>query len=108
MYTLYTSMRPCNFQPINAQAMLRQRDAEVEERGRLLLRTKVPKSCQWYFTDVFGMDFNPLPHSILGRSSEYKCCLQAAIEQLQQELAASNREQEVIKAEARQVVFTSP
>ncbi|KAK9917746.1 hypothetical protein WJX75_007750 [Coccomyxa subellipsoidea] len=48
------------------QVILRQRDAELEERGKLLYRTK------------------------------------AAIEQLQQELAASREKQEVIKAEARQ------
>ncbi|BDA48736.1 hypothetical protein COCOBI_12-4180 [Coccomyxa sp. Obi] len=48
------------------QAVLKQRDAELEERGKLLYRTK------------------------------------AAIEQLQQELAASREEQEIIKAEARQ------
>ncbi|KAL0041863.1 hypothetical protein WJX79_007162 [Trebouxia sp. C0005] len=46
-------------------ALLRQRDADLEERGRLLLKTKV------------------------------------AIEQLQQELSASRKEEEVFKDEAR-------
>ncbi|KAK9815831.1 hypothetical protein WJX72_010467 [[Myrmecia] bisecta] len=47
------------------QALLKQKDAELEERGKLLYKTKV------------------------------------AIEQLQQELAASRREEETIKEEAR-------
>ncbi|KAK9839482.1 hypothetical protein WJX81_004921 [Elliptochloris bilobata] len=48
------------------QALLRQRDSELEERGKLLYKTKV------------------------------------AIEQLQQELAATKHEVEVVKGEARQ------
>ena len=91
-------------QTVDIQALLRQRDADLEERGRLLLKTKVSAD---HLVSVLCSDTSTELLTIMHESAavlvSFIVMLQVAIEQLQQELSASRKEEEVFKEEARKV-----
>lgn len=76
-----------------SQALLRQRDLELEERGKLLYKTKARLQRR-----------RALPGKLLRAAWQTGSALrtQVAIEQLQQELTTTKQEVEVVKGEARQ------
>ena len=91
-------------QTVDIQALLRQRYAELEERGLLSLKTKVSADC---LISVLCSDTSTELLTIMHESAavlvSFIVMLQVAIEQLQQELSASRKEEEVFKEEARKV-----
>ncbi len=82
------------------QALLRQRDSELEERGKLLYKTKA-RLAPALFNTVMTTQA-PLYAPV--QAGQRGCpAAQVAIEQLQQELATTKHDVEVVKSEARQV-----
>ena len=82
------------------QALLRQRDSELEERGKLLYKTKVRLAPALSNTVMTAQ----APLYVPVQAGQQGCpAAQVAIEQLQQELATTKHDVEVVKSEARQV-----
>ena len=106
------------------QGLLRQRETELEERGRLLLKSKVlsylgmsykravrtRRCCMLNHLSQVVMCFinHTYALNVWGNAcKEDLCSIQYAIEELRQQLQESVQAQEDIKAEARQVCGSS-
>lgn len=75
------------------QALLHEKEGELEERSRLLFKTKVVSTCHAGFCLL----------QTLNAATEAAPCVQLAIEQLQQELIATKREGETARERAIKV-----